>query len=58
MPELDPAGYAELLTQAKARIQTARTRAALAVNADLIGPTGGSAGSSSTASAKHRGAPA
>lgn len=30
-------GYAELLAQAKAQIQAARTRAALAVNAELIG---------------------
>ena len=37
MSDLDPAGYAELLAQAKAQIQPARTRAALAVNAELIG---------------------
>jgi DUF1016 N-terminal domain len=36
--EIDPAGYAELLAQAKRQIQTARTRAALALNAELHRP--------------------
>jgi predicted nuclease of restriction endonuclease-like (RecB) superfamily len=34
--DVEPARYAELLAQAKAQIQAARTRAALAVNAELI----------------------
>jgi hypothetical protein len=38
VPDLNTAGYAELLAQAKAPIQAARTRAALAVNAELVGP--------------------
>lgn len=36
MSEVEPAGYAELLAQAKAQIQVARIRAALAVNTELI----------------------
>lgn len=54
----EPAGYAELLEQLKARVRASRLRAARAANSGLLGCTGPSAGTSWTGRGRPVGAAA